>query len=159
ILAGMIAENLRIVRSTESAQGEELSAILKSTANNLEELVSVNERFTRFGAQVFSISGEVSGNLSEVVTSMQSHDITRQQLEHIVEALERLAADLRVVGDAGQDEEQRRNLIIETGDVCELQSAQLRHASSEFYGAACSIVDNLRDVARKQALMAEETLT
>jgi len=157
LLAGMIAENLKIVRSTESAQGEEMSAILKSTANNLEELVSVNERFTRFGAQVFSISNEVSGNLSEVVASMQSHDITRQQLEHIVEALARLAADLQAMGDAEPDEQRRRSLVIETGDVCELQSAQLRHASSEFYAAACSIVDNLRDVARKLAMMAEET--
>src|SRR6185369_15764269 len=143
VLAGMIGENLKIVRSTESAQGIEVSAILKSTANSLEELVSVNERCTRFGALVFSISGEVTGNISEVVASMQSHDITRQQVEHIVEALERLTGDMRKAGDAALDVALLRNLVIEAGDVCELQSAQLRHASSEFYTATCSIVDNL----------------
>ena len=157
ILSSMISESLQIVRSTKSAQNANVGGILTSTANSLEELVSVNERCTRFGSLVASISGEVTGNISEVVSSMQSHDITRQQVEHIVEALERLAADLQAFGDVGLDVERQRSLIIETGDVCELQSAQLRHASSALYGAVCSIVDNLRDVARQQTVMATET--
>jgi methyl-accepting chemotaxis protein len=49
-------------------------------------------------------------------------------------------------------------LIIETGDVCELQEAQLHFAAAEFHGAVSSIVDNLRGVARKQTTLAEETL-
>lgn len=159
MLASMISETLQVVRSTKSAQDANVGGILASTAISLEELVSVNERCTRFGGLVASISGEVTGNISEVVSSMQSHDITRQQVEHIVEALERLAADLQVVGDADVDVERQRSLIIEAGDVCELQSAQLRHASSALYGAVCSIVDNLRDVARQQTEMATETMT
>lgn len=159
VLAGMIDENLKVVRSSESTQDEEVRTILGSTAGSLEELVSVNERCTRFGALIYSISGEVTGNISEVVASMQSHDITRQQVEHIVEALERLHADMSATVDSTLDAEKRRSLVIEAGDVCELQSAQLRHACSEFYAATCSIVDNLRDVARKQAVMTEETLS
>lgn len=159
MLASMISETLQVVRSTKSAQDANVGGILASTATSLEELVSVNERCTRFGGLVASISGEVTGNISEVVSSMQSHDITRQQVEHIVEALERLAADLQAVGDADVDVERQRSLIIEAGDVCELQSAQLRHASSALYGAVCSIVDNLRDVARQQTEMATETMT
>jgi methyl-accepting chemotaxis protein len=88
---------------------------------------------------------------------MQAHDITRQQVEHIVEALERLNANISAIRDDAQDLQEGRSLVVETGDVCELQSAQLRHASSEFHAATCSIVDNLRDVARKQAQMTDET--
>ena len=159
MLAVMIRESLRVVRSTKSAQDENVGGVLTHTASSLEELVSVNQRCNRFGSQVASISGEVTGNLSEVVSSMQSHDITRQQVEHIVEALEQLAADIHAVGDSSSDLERQRSLIIEAGDVCELQSAQLRHASSALYGAVCSIVDNLRDVARQQTEMADATLT
>ena len=159
MLASMISESLQVVRSTKSTQAANVSGILTSTANSLEELVSVNERCTRFGGLVASISGEVTGNISEVVSSMQSHDITRQQVEHIVEALERLAADLQAAGDAGLDAARQRSLIIEAGDVCELQAAQLRHASSALYSAVCSIMDNLRDVARQQMEMATETQT
>ena len=159
ILASMISETLHVVRSTKSAQDTNVGGILTRTANSLEELVSVNERCTRFGGLVASISGEVTGNISEVVSSMQSHDITRQQVEHIVEALERLAVDLQSVYGADLDVERQCSLIIEAGDVCELQSAQLRHASLALYTAVCSIVDNLRDVARKQTVMASETQT
>lgn len=158
MLAGLISESLQVVRSTKSTQDTNVAGILASTGNSLEELVSVNERCTRFYGLVASVSAEVTGNISEVVSSMQSHDITRQQVEHIVEALERLEADLQVVGDTELDVERQRGLIIEAGDVCELQSAQLRHASSALYGAVCSIVDNLRDVARQQAEMATETM-
>jgi len=159
LLARMIDDNLHIVRNSETAQDRELSGVLAETSGSLEELVSVNSRCGSFGLLVSSVSAEVSDNISEVVSSMQMHDMTRQQVEHIVEALERLSVKLQdSVADA-TDQERYRKLIIEAGDVCELQSAQLRFAASELCGAVHSIVDNLRDVASKQALMASESLS
>ncbi|HEY3309889.1 MAG TPA: hypothetical protein VGJ93_15665 [Desulfuromonadaceae bacterium] len=159
ILVTMIADNLKIVRSSKTIQDANIGGILTRTIKSLEELVAVNEHCTDFGRLIASISGEVSSNISEVVSSLQSHDITRQQVEHIVEAMEQLTADFEAVGNADLDVERQRRLIIEAGDVCELQSAQLRHASSALYIEVCSIVDNLRDVARQQSVMATETLT
>lgn len=159
LLARMISDNLRIVRSSESIQDKELGGVLASTSGSLEELVSVNSRCSSFGSLVSSVSGEVSSNISEVVSSMQMHDMTRQQVEHIVEALERLTVKLHDSTGVPPDQESYRRLIIEAGDVCELQSAQLRFASSELCGAVRSIVDNLRDVASKQSLMASESIS
>jgi len=159
ILAAMINENLRLVRSSESAQDTELSGVLSSTSHSLEDLISINSRCSSFGALISSISSEVSGNISEVVSSMQMHDMTRQQVEHIVEALERLLANLKQANSDGEPHENLRRLVIEAGDVCELQSAQLRHATNELCNAVVSIVENLRDVASKQSSMAAETLT
>jgi methyl-accepting chemotaxis protein len=159
LLASMITDNLRVVRTNEAAQDREVSGVLASTAHSLEELVSVNNRCSSFGSLVSSVSAEVSGDISEVVSSMQMHDMTRQQVEHIIEALERLSARLRDSTGASLTPENHRKLIIEAGDVCELQSAQLRHASSELCGAVRSIVENLRDMAGKQVLMASETLS
>jgi methyl-accepting chemotaxis protein len=90
---------------------------------------------------------------------MQFHDITRQQVEHIYEALERLSAHMVAYADgsADADDDSRRALVIEAGDVCELQEAQLRFASAELYTAVRTIVDNLRDVAAEQSRMASET--
>jgi methyl-accepting chemotaxis protein len=159
LLAGMIENNLQIVRRSELAQDKELSGVLADTSGSLEELVSVNSRCSSFGILVSSVSAEVSDNISEVVSSMQMHDMTRQQVEHIVEALERLSTKLQDSPVDGADQERYSKLIIEAGDVCELQSAQLRFAASELCGAVHSIVDNLRDVASKQALMASESLS
>ncbi len=157
LLAAMITDNLTAVRSSETAQDAKVASSLTKTASSLQELVSVNERCTQFGATVSTISGEVTANISEVVSSMQMHDMTRQQVEHIVEALERLLGDLAGFEHSAVDEERRMALIVESGDVCELQEAQLRFASAELYTAVCTIVDNLRDVAHKQSLMADET--
>jgi methyl-accepting chemotaxis protein len=159
LLAKMITDNLRIVGNNETLQDKELSGVLTSTSNSLEELVSVNSRCSSFGSLVSSVSAEVSSNISEVVSSMQMHDMTRQQVEHIVEALERLSEKLRNCSGTSPDQDSYRKLIIEAGDVCELQSAQLRFAASELCGAVRSIVDNLRDVASKQSLMASESLS
>lgn len=156
LLATLINSNLSTVRLSEAAQDAKVSSSLDRTVASLQELVSVNERCTLFGGKVATISAEVTDNISEVVSSMQMHDMTRQQVEHIVEALERLLCDLPV-SDAGADGERITALVVETGDVCELQEAQLRFASAELYTAVCTIVDNLRDVASKQLLMAEET--
>jgi len=157
MMATLIDSNLVTVRSSGAVQYAKVASSLNSTASSIQELVSVNERCTQFGATVSTISTEVTANISEVVSSLQMHDMTRQQVEHIVEALERLLADLPDSNVTAIDENRRLALIVESGDVCELQEAQLRFASSELYTAVCTILDNLRDVAQKQTLMADET--
>lgn len=159
LLAGMIRDNLRGVRINEAAQDREVSGVLVSTASSLEELVSVNSRCSNFGSLVSSVSSEVSSNIGEVVSSMQMHDMSRQQIEHIDEALERMLTKLQSPSAELVDPASYRKLVIEAGDVCELQSAQLRHAASELCGAVLSIVENLREVASKQSLMASESLS
>ena len=130
---------------------------LKNTASSLQELVAVNERCTQFGATVSTISAAVTASISEVVSSLQMHDMTRQQFEHVVEALERLLAVLPDSDIAAADENRCQTLIVEAGDVCELQEAQLRFSATELYNAVRTVVDNLRDVACKQSLIADET--
>lgn len=154
-LSGMIAGNLRMVRSSEAAQDTELSGVLAATSGNIEAMLAVNDRCGNFGALVSNVSSLVTENISEVVSSMQMHDMTRQQVEHVIEALERLHGKLPA--EASMDMNSFRQLVIEAGDVCELQSAQLRHAASELTGAVRVIIDNLRDVAGKQETMATES--
>jgi methyl-accepting chemotaxis protein len=157
LLATMIASNLINVRSTEAGQDAQVALSLKETAARLEELVTVNERCTLFGITVSTISAEITANISEVVSSIQMHDMTRQQIEHIVEALERLSGKLAGYKSDAADNDRFQALIAESGDVCELQEAQLRFAAAELYMAVCSILDNLREVADKQSAMAHET--
>ncbi|MDD2733527.1 MAG: methyl-accepting chemotaxis protein [Desulfuromonadaceae bacterium] len=159
LLATMIAVNVATVNSNEAGQDAKVASILRDTAGNLQALVAVNERCTLFGGTASMISGEVTGSISEVVSSMQMHDMTRQQLEHVVEALERLSGELSGSSAPEAEENGVRRVIVEAGDVCELQEAQLRFASGELYSAVCTIIDNLREVARKQAVIAQESMS
>lgn len=159
LLATLITDNLAVVHATESKQDVKVLATLQNTTANLAELVAVNERCTKFGSTVSTISAEVTDSISEVVSSMQMHDMTRQQLEHVVEALERLVAEFADSKGLDVDGDNLRRIIIETGDVCELQEAQLHFAAGELYTAVCIILDNLREVAQKQSVIAQETMT
>ena len=159
VLASMISDNLRLVHASESAQDSKLGGVLASTSHSLEELIDINGRCDTFGTMISSISSDVSGKISEVVTSLQMHDMTRQQIEHIVEALDRLLTNHGESITNNVDRESLKKLVMETGDVCELQSAQLRHATTELYSSVTSIVLNLQDVAGKQTSMAAATFS
>ena len=159
MLTEMIGDNLRTFRAGEAALDMNIGHVLDGAYRSLEDVSAINSRCGSFGSMISLVSGEVSANISEVVTSMQMHDMTRQQVEHIVEALDRLSARLGSSDNAIPDTERFRKVIVEVGDVCELQSALLRFASSELGTAVRSIVDNLRDVAGKQTMMASETLS
>ena len=158
LLDTIITDNLLAVRSQESEQDAKVRSILADTSANLQSLVAVNERCNQFGGTVAIISTEVTTSISDIVSSMQMHDMTRQQLEHVVEALERLTGELAGSHKERESKDSLRRITIEAGDVCELQAAQLRFASNELYNAVCTIVDNLRDIARKQSVIAEETI-
>jgi len=159
VLASMINDNLRLMHAGESAQEAKLEGVLANTARSLEELIDVNARCSSFGAMISAISGEVSENINEVVSSLQMHDMTRQQMEHILEALQQLLASIGESGSGTAGDIFTKKLVIEAGDVCELQSAQLQHAASDLCSAVDSVIANLRDVARKQSSMAAGTLS
>ncbi|BCS53730.1 chemotaxis protein [Geobacter sp. SVR] len=158
-LITIINDDLRIVRSTESSQGSEVNSVLNNISACLEQLSAVNEQCSRSGELISSVSGEISRNIGEVVASLQAHDMTRQQIEHIVEALEVLTADYEAQGERTAEAGQYRGLVVETGDVCELQAAQLSHASAELSAAVDSVRENLLDIASKQSHMTTQTLS
>lgn len=159
LLATTIASNLKSVHASEASQDAEIRGALSRTATSLQELIDVTDRCSSFGSMISEVSGDVSSNISEVVSSQQTHDITRQQVEHVVEALEKLSASLTAAESGTMEGDAGRSLVIEAGDVCELQEAQLRFATSELYTAVCTIIDNLRDVASKQSSMAHASLS
>lgn len=159
LLVTMIAANLTSVHTSEVSQNSNVKSILGNTSSSLRELMSVNERCSQFGITVAAVSEEVTSSISDVVSSMQMHDMTRQKLEHVVEALGRLSGELDDSKAIEADKDRLRRVVIEAGDVCELQEAQLRFASSELYTAVCAIIDNLRDVAQKQSEVAHGTAT
>lgn len=156
-LAETINQSLTRVRADESAQDREVTRSIAAVLENLNQLTAVNERFSSCGAMVAAVSSEVSGDIGEVVASQQSHDITRQQIEHVVEALEKLFQKLQ--GWSTGSASSARDLVIESGDVCELQEAQLHFAVSELSTAVEGILANLRDIAGREGNMADELLS
>ncbi|HIJ94803.1 MAG TPA: hypothetical protein HPP94_03485 [Desulfuromonadales bacterium] len=71
---------LGISTKIESARLGEMGSGFVNLALDFEKLShQVNERCTQFGTTVSTISAGVTSSISEVVSSQQMHDMTRQQ--------------------------------------------------------------------------------
>lgn len=91
-----------------------------------------------------SHSRNVSEAISEVVSSIQFHDITRQQVEHVRATLEEICTGGGI----------SRTSIL---DVCRLQSAQLRHTRGDLVSAVARIIKNLHEVSRSVGQIVHQT--
>lgn len=95
-------------------------------------------------------SRDVSAAISEVVSSIQYHDITRQQVEHVRSAFEDMCTRL---GSPEAEGEAQASLV----DVCRVQAAQLQHTRSELVAAVGRIIKSLFDIARAVDHLARQT--
>jgi methyl-accepting chemotaxis protein len=145
-LTKMIEQNLQLVRTAGKKQQDDAGQILAQISGNTETILDLNRSSSEAGAVAAQTANEVAADIGNVVASMQFHDITRQQVEHVIEALEKLFASMAQNNNPTQ-------LVSETGDVCELQSAQLHHASEQFNQAVEAIIENLNSIAAKQGLI------
>lgn len=146
-LARTIEQTLTGMLDSGAQQHDQVITILDRTRVSLEALTAINARCSSSVAGVSAVSEEVSRNIGEVVMSMQAHDIVRQQIEHVEQTLRELKLGLSS-GAAGADE---------AACICELQTAQLRHAAGELDAAVRTIVESLREIARKQSGLSAQT--
>lgn len=154
-----IGEVISRIQHTKAQQRDNTRNLLDELRSGLSLLMKNNDSCMESTRNISSGSEEVSSRVSEVVMSMQFHDITRQQIEHVIEALEELPLELdqppSSVGGAqspGSVEETARMV----GGVCSLQSLQLTHSRNEMGIAVSSIKDNLRSVAARESEMARD---
>ncbi|MBI5726822.1 MAG: hypothetical protein HY965_03145, partial [Ignavibacteriales bacterium] len=85
-------------------------------------------------------------SIRNIVTSIQFHDITRQQIEHVSEALSE--AQNVLAENTGEDAEAEEYQLGKVYDICSLQSDQIVHARDEFSLAVSNIIDELQIISK-----------
>jgi hypothetical protein len=159
----LIRQTLSKVLSLEMEQRGRTRRILDEVRAGLSTLVGVQVKYAGAANVIVDRYGEISRNIGEIVRSMQFHDIMRQQVEHVGEALEELAAEnaMESSGDPVEEADGRnRRLVRLTADVCELQAAHSENARATFVVAVDTVIGNLRGIAGNVAaimLEARET--
>lgn len=146
----LIRETLSRVLSLETEQRQRTRRILDEVRAGLSALVGIRDKYACAASVIVDRYGEVSKNISEVVRSMQFHDIMRQQVEHVGEALEEMVAGYATEsgGDPAEEADGRnRRMVRRTADICELQAAHAERASATFVEAVDTVVGNLRKMA------------
>lgn len=133
-------------REYEKAQGA-----LDKTRDILAKLMEKKSTSATTAGRLADRSKDVSARISDVVSSLQFHDITRQQIEHVVETLN----DVKVMGSSG---EKKRNVVTALmGRIGDLQIHQLKNAREEFLSAVRRVIADLQAVAGNVLAMSRET--
>jgi hypothetical protein len=158
-----VRESLKIMRSLAEGAKEKTQIMaevsLQQAGSNLQQcrtlLAGVAQR--RGAALVDARrlqdhSANIVAALHEIISSVQFHDITRQQVEHVQIALQDFCG--RLVGADSTEP-----LAAEAADLCRIQSAQLRHTRHDLVSAVRRMIHSLRSIAPAVQQLAEQTRT
>jgi hypothetical protein len=111
--------------------------------NLVESLALLSERngaSSETALKLAVCAKEVSENISEVISSLQFHDITRQQIEHVAEVFEAVTAQ----GSGADSSALIMDIIQEVGEI---QIDQLNCARDELETAVDRVSTGLRRIA------------
>ncbi len=145
-VSSALTRTAALVREQQAVTEEALG----SGQANLATLARLSEASADASRTLSKRTGEVSRHVGSIVASLQFHDITRQQVEHVCEAVEDMARMLgeetgKGVGEADQRRMQETACWI--ADVCSLQASQLGHCGKSFDQAIITLIADLSSIA------------
>lgn len=150
-LGGLLVSAGEQTRQLGHRQAECSEHITRDIREALDTLNALLEHASGVSESLNARSTSVEESVSEVVSSLQFHDIVRQQVEHVEEALSQMetqAEEGPCIGKEGDEALQCwRNVVGWMADVSELQVSQLDNASERFRTAVSSLRDGLLRIA------------
>jgi methyl-accepting chemotaxis protein len=146
-----VKQTLAKVLVGKEAVNDRTQEILDAAANGLSTLCEKRRLSSQAAVRLAARSEHVSAEMSDVISSLQFHDITRQQIEHVIEVFDELTALEQSQGNGD------RGIIMALGEVGSLQIDQLDHAKKEMLSAVGKIMDGLHGMARNLSGIVKET--
>jgi len=129
----------------EIEQTNQSKIILNNTTHSLQIFKNkYSDCISKIDNNISSYTG-VSKNISKIVTSIQFHDITRQQMEHVSESTAEIKNGLLEIDcNTGQDEAVDKLRTV--SNICGLQIEQIKNSLNEFESAVANIKTSLENV-------------
>ncbi len=142
----------------EERQLRKARTILDNTMNVLCSLTGQYGLSKSAAMDIAACSAAISGSTGEIVTSIQFHDITRQQFEGIQNELNTVHAYYHRVSGARFQKNSGSAAAVAAGieDFCEHQAAQLSHVRDTFMNAIQEITGNLGRIALNVAAISDD---
>jgi len=124
--------------------------IFENLNSNIQSLSRMTSHSSELSKRISEKTKNISDNISQAVLSMQFHDIVRQQVEHVEQAVH----DMRDILEEKKADFSQPALdpdAVETvawaGDVLQLQCSQLDHSKDRFVEAVESMLENLQGIS------------
>ena len=156
LLIPSIETALLNISGIEDGEAKDLPLVISGIMASLSSFRSFRDMQDRAQASSLRLGTQyaaILGAFKKLIVSIQFHDLTRQQVEHVIEVLGRLCAESPGPGD-GMSRDPRG-----AAGVLALQSLQLAHAGEKFAASAASVAGNLDDIAARVLEMAAESQT
>ena len=126
----------------ERTQSESARITLEKAVTNHHALSQKFKSASESARLVEEVSRDIASSIGDIVISMQFHDITRQQLEHVKEVLDHLCTAI------GQDDYTRLEKAAMVRDVLTLQHAQLKQSYEELANAVFKVIASLQNITK-----------
>jgi hypothetical protein len=124
-------------------QHSEFSDLVSCTTAGLDSLTRHHAESSKAAAAIAACYEGVCSSIGEVVRSLQFQDITRQQIEHVRDAL-------RELGETLSDRAGDADAVGQAMESAILQAAQLRNSRDTLAEAGSGILDHLRRIAAQE---------
>ncbi|MBE0500119.1 MAG: methyl-accepting chemotaxis protein [Desulfuromonadales bacterium] len=131
-------------------------AVVAEARSVLEQLVTNSCRARQQSESLTKSSAAVTQSIAEIVSSIQFHDITRQQIEHVTESIEAFGQAISKNFRSGELAD-RESLEREIADGCRLQSEQLGNSGNELSAAVWRIIESLHSLSANVKNLASDT--
>jgi hypothetical protein len=143
-LRDLLRESTRL----DELQSREIPALLDEVGRDLAAIEHRRQQASAASTELGAKMAAVSRHLGELVTSIQFQDITRQQFEHIIEALRELF-----------EKSHQRTVPTSSGSFLVVQKAQLANSAASFNRSSGKIESDLALIESKVAEMAAASRT
>ncbi len=155
--AGFLINELKKTASDldglELKQQEQSKQVLNKTTRSLLQFKSKNKEISAKASIVSDLASNVLSSISGIVSAIQFHDITRQQLEHTQQALVDIQAKIMAEDEEGQNSEFWGMVY----DLLGLEAIQLENTKSEFVSAVEEIISHLTNVENGVSAILKES--
>jgi hypothetical protein len=148
-ILGIVKQNEQNLVGLRGKHEELRRSVGKTMNDDLQLLSEKHEVLVKVVEDITRQSQDAIHCVNTIVGALQFHDITRQQIEHVIEALQALSAHL--TDDAAGDA--LSHLIV----VCELQPVQLHRARTEFSNALLSLISSFGNMSNTITMMQKES--
>ena len=140
-LRAVTGEALSKASVFDASEGERTGVLLREIMGSLSSLREKHAASSKTACFVAGRADEICAAVGQIVSSLQFHDITRQQIEHVTEAIDELCDKMPAHTTEEDAFPMLRDLCI--GDVCDVLVRQLSSAQHQLVSAMGGILDNL----------------
>jgi len=152
-----VSDALQKVCELRQRQRTQGLKIITNTRRGMNTMAERHQTSSSSARRVAELTRDISLRVGEVVSSMQFHDLTRQQIEHVAVALRDITRRLDRESKGLTSAEANSDLHLALSSVCRVQRAQVSSAKDELIGAVQRIKGNLHDIATATVGIARET--